>query len=670
MAARSKSAARVIALIGPSGGGKTTLAQALKKAAETFEQPGKQAGVIEMRQAGPSTEVSASALDFMGETFSIIDLPGSLEFIAETDFALPAADIALIVADPDPEKAHLLQPYIRELEQFDVPRAIFVNKIDAAYSNVNQVLEALQPFSAATLVARQIPIFKGEVPAGFVDLALERAYEYQSGNASRLMPIPSALAREEADARFHMLEQIANYDDMLLEALLNDEAPARESVMDDLAREMQQGLIVPVFFGSATQTHGLRRLLKALRHEAPQPERAAERLNASGACAYVFKASHAGQAGKACFARIFGGALHDGGEIQTNNGSLAKANGLMALRGAQFQRTDAAQAGEIVSLGKIDALQAGDLVGFNGNPTRTCIDIPRRAPVFALAIAAKDHKDDVRLSTALGKLLEEDRGLSVRHLAETRETLLEGQGDAHLKTALERLRRRYNLEVSARRPATAYRESIRKSATQRGRHKKQTGGHGQFGDVLLEIHPNARGEGFAFGDRISGGVVPKQWIPAVEQGARDALEKGPLGFPVIDVTVTLIDGSFHSVDSSEQSFRSAGRLGVSEGLEKCESYLLEPVMKLTVLAPSSATPKINSSASARHGQILGFEPRDGWTEWDRIELFMPHADAQDFIIELRALTQGMGTFESAFDHMNDVTGRRADDVVKHGRSAA
>jgi len=670
MAARSKSAARLIALTGPSGGGKTTLAQALKKAAEAFEQPGKQAGVIEMRQAGPTTEISTSAFDFMDETFSIIDLPGSLEFIAETDVALPAADLALIVTDPDPSKAHLLQPYLRELEQYGVPRAIFVNKIDTAYSNVNQVLEALQPFSAATLVARQIPLFKGEVPSGFLDLALERAYEYQSGHASRRVAIPSSIAKEEADARFHMLEQIANYDDALLEALLNDEAPTQDFVMGDLAREMQDGLIVPVFFGSATQTHGLRRLLKALRHEAPQPERAAERLGAAGACAYVFKSSHAGQAGKASLARVFGASLQDGGEIQSGNKGIAKANGLMALRGAQFQRVEFAHAGEVVSLGKIDALQAGDLIGFNGNSTRVSVDTPRRTPLYALAIAAKDHKDDVRLSAALAKLLEEDRGLSVRHLPETRETLLEGQGDAHLKCALERLKRRYNIEVTARRPATAYKESIRKYVAQRGRHKKQTGGHGQFGDVLLEIRPGARGEGFMFHDRITGGVVPKQWIAAVEQGARDAMEKGPLGFPVIDVVVTLTDGSFHSVDSSEQSFRSAGRIGVSEGLEKCESYLLEPIEKLVVHAPSNATPRINSAASARHGQILGFEPREGWTDWDRIELYMPHADVQDFIIELRALTQGMGTFKCAFDHMSDVTGRRADDVMKHGRTAA
>jgi elongation factor G len=670
MAQRSISAARVIALVGPSGGGKTTLAQALKKAAETFEQLGKQAGVIEMRQTGPSTEAAASAFDFMNETFSIIDLPGSLEFIIETDFALPAADLALVVADPDPAKARLLQPYMRELEQFAVPRAIFVNKIDTAYSNVNQVLEALQPYSAATLVARQIPFFKGEVPSGFIDLALERAYEYQSGNASRPVAIPSSIAKQEADARFHMLEQIANYDDALLEALLNDEAPSRECVMSDLAREMQDALIVPVFFGSATQTHGLRRLLKALRHEAPQPERAAGRLGASGACVYVFKTSHAGEAGKASLARVFGAALSDGGEIQSGNGAVAKANGLMALCGAQFQRAESALPGELISLGKMDSLKAGELIGFNGNPTRTSLDIAKRAPLYALAIAAREHKDDVRLSAALAKLLEEDRGLCVRHIPETRETLLEGQGEAHLKAALERVKRRYNLEVTSRRPATAYKESIRKSVTQRGRHKKQTGGHGQFGDVLLEIRPGARGEGFIFGDRITGGVVPKQWIPAVEQGARDALEKGPLGFPVIDVAVTLIDGSFHSVDSSEQSFRYAGRLGVSEGLEKCESFLLEPIEKLIVYAPSSATPRINSAASARHGQILGFEPREGWTDWDRIELFIPHADVQDFIIELRALTQGMGTFESAFDHMNDITGRRADDIVKQGRSAA
>ncbi|MET0546957.1 MAG: elongation factor G [Caulobacterales bacterium] len=670
MAARSKSAARVIALVGPSGGGKTILMQSLKKAAEVFEAPGKQAGVIELRQSGPSTEVGLTAFDFMGERFALLDLPGSLEFIAETDYALPAADLALVVADPDPSKAHLLQPYLRELERLNVPHAIFVNKIDTAYSNVNEVLEALQPYSASPLVARQIPIFKGEVPSGFVDLALERAYEYQSGAASRQVNIPSSLAAQETDARFHMLEQIANFDDALLETLLNDEAPSQDCIMGDLARELQDALIVPVFFGSATQTFGLRRLLKALRHEAPQPDKAAARLGVTAPGAYVFKVSHAGQAGKLSYARVLNGRLTDGGEIHLPGGAATKVNGLMGLNGNQFARTEAGELGQIVGIGKIDALQSGETIGLNGNPLAKKSAIPPRHSVYALAIAAADHKDDVRLSSALNKLLEEDRGLHVDHLQDTHETLLSGQGDTHLKVNLERLKRRYNLDVSARRPATGYKESIRKAVTQRGRHKKQTGGHGQFGDVLLEIHPSPRGDGFTFGDRITGGVVPKQWIPAVEQGARDALVKGPLGFPVIDVAVTLIDGSFHSVDSSEQSFRSAGRLGVSEALEKCESYLLEPVEKLVVLAPSSATPRINSTASAKHGQILGFEPREGWTEWDRIELYLPHAERQDFIIELRALTQGMGTFESTFDHMSDLTGRRADDVAKAARSAA
>jgi elongation factor G len=245
---------------------------------------------------------------------------------------------------------------------------------------------------------------------------------------------------------------------------------------------------------------------------------------------------------------------------------------------------------------------------------------------------------------------------------------LAGQGEAHLRIALERLKRRYGVEVSSHAPTTPYKETIRKAVTQRGRHKKQTGGHGQFGDVLLEIRPLARGEGFQFSDRITGGVVPKQWIPAVEAGVRDALEKGPLGFPVVDVAVTLVDGSWHPVDSSEMAFRTAGRIGMSEGLAAASPILLEPIEKLTIYAPNTATARITSTLSNKRGQILGYDARDGWPGWDRIEVCMPHAERQDFIIDLRSMTQGLGAFEAEFDHRVELTGRKADEVMR-GASA-
>ncbi len=235
---------------------------------------------------------------------------------------------------------------------------------------------------------------------------------------------------------------------------------------------------------------------------------------------------------------------------------------------------------------------------------------------------------------------------------------------------MERLRRRFGLEAMTEPPKVSYKESVRKPVTQRGRHKKQTGGHGQFGDVVLEIKPRARGEGFAFSQKITGGVVPRQWIPSVEQGVRDALERGPLGFPVTDVEVVLTDGSYHSVDSSEMSFRAAGRLAMSDGLRACAPYLLEPIEKLTIHAPQASTSKITQAVSARRGQILGFQPREGWSGWDDIEVCLPRSERQHLIAELRGLTQGLGDFTAQFDHMAEIPGRLAEEIVRRERPAA
>jgi len=294
---------------------------------------------------------------------------------------------------------------------------------------------------------------------------------------------------------------------------------------------------------------------------------------------------------------------------------------------------------------------------------------PARTPLYALAIAAANRKDDVRLSGALTRILEEDPGLTVTHDPESGQTLLGGQGEGHVRLALERLKRRYGVDVTAERPATPYRESIRAGATQRGRHKKQTGGHGQFADVTVEIKPRDRGEGFAFVSKITGGVVPRQWIPAVEQGVRDGLGKGPLGFPVVDLEVTLTDGQFHAVDSSEMAFRIAGKLAIDEGLKACGSRLLEPIEKVRIFAPSSALANVNAAISARRGQILGFSSRDGWPGWDAIDAYLPQSERHDLIAELRSLTQGLGAFEFAFDHLAELSGRQADEVVAAAKAA-
>ncbi len=623
----------------------------------------------EARKRGQSVELNVAGLEFMGDRYAILDFPGSTDFLHAGDHALPAVDLAIVVADPNPGRAALLQPILKELERLQIPRALFVNKIDQAHGPLDEFLAALAPCSAAPLVARQIPLIEQEHVTGFVDLALERAFVYRPGQASQRVDLPADVASLEADARFHMLEQLADFDDTLMEELLSDLTPSRDEVFADLVKEMNQGLITPVFFGSAQNGSGVRRLLKALRHETPDAEVAADRLGLGGPCAYAFKTSYAGQAGKLTLARIFGGELKDGEELVSTSGDHARAGGLFALMGGNTRKIDKAAAGDVIAIAKIEAARPGEVLSFDGKSREAQVAVEAPPPVYALAVAPKDRKDDVKLSAAFGKLAEEDQTLNVILDPETQETLIAGQGEGHLAVTLERLKRRYGVEVVTRKPKVSYRESIRKPVTQRGRHKKQTGGHGQFGDVVIEIKPLARGAGFVFEQKITGGVVPKQWIPAVEQGVRDAMEKGPLGFPVTDLAVTLIDGSYHSVDSSEMAFRQAGRLAMSEALAAAAPYLLEPIEKLEVVAPSASTSKITQAISARRGQILGFQPRPGWSGWDEIEACLPRQERLELIAELRGLTQGLGAFLHSFDHMAELSGRLADEVVKEARAA-
>ncbi len=662
--------ARTIALVGPNGSGKTSLMEALLFTAGAIDRQGAvEAGTSagdaspEARARHQSVELNVASFEYLGERFTLLDCPGSVEFQAESDYAIAAADMALVVTDPDPHKAMLLRPLLAELEKLGIPRALFVNKIDQAHGNVGELLDALQPASGAPLVARQLPILQDDKVTGFIDLALERAFVYRAGQQFEQIDIPADLAQAEADARFHMLEQLSSYDDALLEQLLSDVNPEPQMVFGDLVKEMREGLIAPVFFGSALQDSGMGRLLKAFRHECPTPEGAAQRLGADGHSAYVFRTTHAGQAGKLAIARVLSGHIQDGAELVRPDGEKARASGLFQVIGGATRKIASAGVGDVVAIGKIEAAQHGELLSADGRARTAKLQPQKRVPVYSLAIQPRDRKDDVRLTSSLARLIEEDHALELRHEEETHELILSGQGEGHLKTALDRLKRRFGVEVTTSRPRTPYKESIKKSVTQHGRHKKQTGGHGQFGDVIVEIAPVERGTGVQFAEKVTGGVVPRQWIPAVGDGVRDACERGPLGFPVVDVKAVLIDGSYDAVDSSEMAFRTAGRIAMSEGLKACQPYLLEPIDKVTIYAPATATSKINSVISGRRGQILGFE---GWEEapgWDRIEGYLPHAERQDLIVELRSLTQGLATYEAAFDHMGEVSGRLADEIV-------
>ncbi|MEY4237839.1 MAG: hypothetical protein RL339_440, partial [Pseudomonadota bacterium] len=366
--------------------------------------------------------------------------------------------------------------------------------------------------------------------------------------------------------------------------------------------------------------------------------------------------------GRLALGRVLGKPLSEGDELAVGN-AAARSGSLFFVQGEMTAKQPAARPGDVVAVARLEGARSGMLLGAWGHdPEALLVSYPARNAT--LAFTTRDRRDDVKLSTALHRLCEEDPALEWSQDQASQETILRGINDEHLQVVLGRLQRRYGVAVDSRPPRIAYRESIRKPATARGRHKKQSGGHGQYGDCVIAIRPLARGEGFRFEDRITGGAIPRQYIPAVEAGIRDAMEKGPLGFPVVDVAVTLTDGSFHAVDSSELAFRIAGRMAMAEALAQAAPYLLEPVMKVTVDTPAGSGSKAGSVLSSRRGQILGLSPHPDWTRWERVEALLPEAGVAGLDAELRSLSQGLASFTAQSDHLAELSGKLADEVIK------
>ncbi len=674
------SAPRCIALVGPFGSGKTSLLEALLARTDKVARQGTVANgntvgdaSPEARAHGMSVELNIADAEFLGDRFVFVDCPGSVEFLSEMDGALSGVDLAVVVAEDDERKVPALQLILKALEARAIPRVLFLNKIDKSTRRVRDVLSVLQPASAVPLVLRQIPIWEDGLATGFIDLALERAHVYHEKEESTQIDMSDADLAREHEARFTMLEHLADHDDDLMEALLEDIAPNRDQVFADLVNEMQDGLICPVFFGSAEHGNGVSRLLKALRHEVPGVDLLSRRVlgTTSRAMLQVVKTLHTQHGGKQSIARVLEGVVSDGDTLFLNGDTEIKVSGLFSVFGQQANKIATAGKGDLVGLGRLDDVQTGDLLSFENGKIESLQVLERRNPVLATAISAKQRKDEVRLSAALAKLVEEDRSLIVSQNQTTAETLLAGQGEMHLRVAQERLAGKYGLDIAANTPHVPYAETIRTGTKVRGRHKKQSGGHGQFGDVVIEISPLPRGEGVQFSDTITGGVVPKQYIPSVRDGVLDALGQGPLGFPVVDVSVCLTDGSYHSVDSSDQAFKMAGILAIREGLPECKPVLLEPIHKVVIACPSDATARVNAIVSARRGQLLGFDARPEWNGWDEVQALMPEAEIGDLIIELRSATAGVASYTADFDHMAELSGKAADIALQRsGRQAA
>ncbi|TPL02419.1 MULTISPECIES: elongation factor G [unclassified Mesorhizobium] len=670
---------KCIAIIGPFASGKTTLLEAIlaRTGAIPRQSPVSSGNTVsdhspEARAHAMSVEATFATTDFMGEQITFVDCPGSIEFAFEAEPVLAACDLAVVVAEADEKKIPALQLIMRKLDDLAIPRILFLNKVDKAITGVRDTLKMLQPASSVPLLLRQIPVRKDGVVIGSIDLALERAYIYREYAESQVADIANDDKARELEARFSMLETLADHDDHLMEQLLEEIEPPKDAVFDDLSADLRAGAVTPVLIGTAEKGNGVLRLLKAIRHDAPDVEATRKRLGAPDGqtVVQVMKTIHTAHGGKLSVSRVLSGQLADAAELFLSNGDTAKVSGIYKMLGKDQTKLTSAKAGDTVALGKLDDVKTGQTLSSAKGGIRPLVTLEPPQPVFAFALRPKERKDEVKMSAAIQRLAEEDPSLSLRHNQDSAETVLSGHGEMHLRVVRERLEGKNQIPIEGHAPAVPYRETIRKPVQQRGRHKKQSGGHGQFGDVVIEIKPLPRGSGFQFSDTITGGVVPKTYIQSVETGIRDYLKTGPLGFPVVDVAVNLSDGSYHAVDSSDMAFQMAAKLAMKEGMTACSPVLLEPVMKVEIVTPSDATSKIIALIPQRRGQILGYDARPDWPGWDVVEATMPQAEIGDLIIELRSATAGVASYKAAFDHMAELTGRLADEAMNANGKAA
>ncbi|NVJ98313.1 MAG: elongation factor G [Alphaproteobacteria bacterium] len=658
---------RVVALVGPYSSGKTTLLENILFMTETTRRRANGERVfgddsVEAKSLTMGVDINVAAAHYLGDRYIFLDCPGSIEFMQETRNAVHAADVAVVVVDPEPDKIYALSPLLHDLEADGIPHILFINKIDHSDVHIREVAAAIDEVSALPALLRHVPIRGGNDITGFVDLASKRAYEYGLDGSREITDSAATMLEQVADDRFHMLETLADFHDELMEELLEEIDPPSDEVFADLANDLRAGVIMPVLMGSATQGFGLKRLMKALRHEMPGFELACERMmpvEAREIAAYILKTRHLPHLGKLSFARVLKGSVTDGLHVDGH-----KVSGIFKISGTDIKKATQAEAGDLIAIPRLDGVATGETLGSPEMPAPE-----RLQPVYARSIEVSDRRNEAKLSEALAKLVEEDPSFEVEHCEDTGELLLWGQGEIHMRAAQVRLNDKYGVEVSFTDPHVAYKETIRRTKVQHTRYKKQSGGHGQFGDVVIEVRPRTLGAGFEFQDTVTGGSVPKQYIPSVEAGVKEYLQQGPLGFPVVDVEVTLQDGQHHSVDSSDMAFKTAGRMAMADAMPDCDPVLLEPIEQVCVMAPTSYMAKINGMISSRRGQIMGFDSRQGWPGWDKIEAQMPASEMQDLIIELRSLTQGVGTFEHKFDHLAELAGRQRDQVLKGHTSA-
>ena len=666
---------RNIAFAGSHHAGKTTLVESILAHCGAI---GRKGAVIEGTTVtdyepeciahAQSTAVSLAHAECGDVDITIVDCPGFIDFFEEAKLAIAGVDAVVIVVEADPARIAQTQALVEFVESRKLPHLFVINKLDRPGSDFSATLAALQSAYGRHVVAEQLPIGAAENFTGYIDLAKRTAFSYE-GAAQKEIPVPDSLLNEATAARGQLLEALSDFDDHLMEELLEGVEPPLDEIEKDLCAECAHDQIIPVLVAAGLPGHGTTALLSAIEKWFPSPQEAPQ-VDAEGrpvepkadgpVVAHVIKTLIHPQSGKLSVVRVLTGTLRADGTLTniSKNGEKVRSAGLYRLQGKKQEAITQAGPGSIVAIARLETVSTGDTLTTDNFKILLPRVVPSE-PTYAAAIRPKERLDEAKISQMLARILDEDPSLRLTRAEFTNELQLLGNGEQHVSTAVERLARKYNVAVEMHPPTIPYRETITGDTEVHARYKHQTGGHGQFGDVWLRIQSRDRGHGVTFEEKIVGGVVPRQFFPAVEKGVREALQHGPVsGYAVTDLHVILFDGSYHSVDSSEQSFKTAAAMAMREGLPKCNPVVLEPIVRVQTTVPSSYTSAVIQLLTGKRGQILGMNPAEK-SGFDIVEADVPQVELSRYITELRTATQGLGSFSWQHERFDPVPSKFA-----------
>lgn len=672
---------RNLALIAHGGTGKTALSEAMLFNTGAITRLGRVEDGNTTSDYDPdevkrksSVNLSLVPCEWNGTKLNLLDTPGYADFVGEEKAGLRAADAAVILLDSQAGVQVGTEYAWHYADERALPRIVFVNRMDRENANFANVLESLREHFGQKCVAVQIPIGSQDAFQGVVDLLSGQARIGEKGESA---PMPDAIADDAAAHREKLVEAICETDDDLIAKYLEGEEIGENELRPALKKAIASGAVVPVFAGSAAKNIGITAFMDALVEFAPSPldvtPESAE--SASGEsieltpdpngplAALVFKSTADPFTGKLTYFRVYSGTIRsDSHTFNANKGKDERVGQIFFMRGQQHENTTAVGAGDIAVVAKLTETGTGDTLGNQDRPlTLTPPVFPK--PAYSAAVAPKSRTDQDKLGPALQRIVEEDPTLQMHRDPDTHEVILSGVGESHINVTAERMQRKFGVGVDIHRPKVAYRETITVKNQAEYKHKKQTGGAGQYGHVFLEVEPLPRGSGFEFNERVVGGSVPREFFPAVEKGVKEGLREGVLAhYPIADIKVTLYDGSSHPVDSKAIAFELAASQALKKGMSQGHPTLLEPVMTLRVRVPDAFTGDILSDLNGnKRGKVHGMTPETGFTV---IEAEAPLAEIQDYANDMRALTQGRGSFEVEFSHYEEVPQHIAQKVIE------